>query len=143
MTLHNFLNERIADFGVMYFKLHRFHWFVQGPDFYPRHAKYEELYDEITAIFDEYAERLLAIDGAPAATMKEYLALSKISEEGSEVSSEAIFKTLIKDYSYMVAALKEGIDLAEDQGDNVTADMFIGTIATFEKHLWMFKQSIK
>lgn len=143
MTLHNFLNERISDFGVMYFKLHRFHWFVKGPDFYPMHEKYEELYDEMTATFDEFAERLLSIGGAPAATMREYLALSKISEEGNETNSNDIFKTLIKDYSHMTEALKQGIGIAEDQGDDATADMFIGTITTFEKHLWMFKQSLK
>jgi len=43
----------------------------------------------------------------------------------------------------MTEALKQGIGIAEDQGDDATADMFIGTITTFEKHLWMFKQSLK
>jgi starvation-inducible DNA-binding protein len=142
MTLHGFLNERIADFGVMYFKLHRFHWYVEGPFFYPLHEKYEELYDELTELFDEYAERLLSIGGKPASTMKEYLALSKISEEGNEVAPKAIFETLVKDYSHVVAALKEGIELAEGERDMVTADMFITTVAAFEKHLWMFKQSM-
>jgi len=142
MTLHGFLNERIADFGVMYFKLHRFHWYVEGPFFYPLHEKYEELYDELTELFDEYAERLLSIGGKPASTMKEYLSLSKVSEEGNEVAPKAIFETLIKDYSHVVAALKEGVELAEGERDMATADMFIETIATFEKHLWMFKQSV-
>jgi len=141
MKLHQFLNERIADLGVLYFKLHRFHWFVEGPAFYPMHAKYEELYDEVTALFDEYAERLLSIGGKPLATMKEYLSVSKISEEGSEVTPEAIFVTLIKDYSYFVQNLKEGVKLAEGEGDMTTADMFIESIGSFEKHLWMFKQS--
>ena len=143
MTLHGFLNERIADFGVLYFKLHRFHWYVEGEGFYPLHAKFEELYDELTALFDEYAERLLSIGGAPASTMKEYLALSKISEEGKEVAPKAIFETLIKDYSHVVTALKQGIELAEGERDMATADMFIETVTTFEKHLWMFKQSVK
>jgi starvation-inducible DNA-binding protein len=142
MTLHGFLNERIADFGVLYFKLHRFHWYVEGPSFYPLHGKYEELYDELNELFDEYAERLLSIGGKPASTMKEYPSLSKISEEGNEVAPKAIFETLIKDYSHIVAQLKEGIELAEGQRDMATADMFIETIATFEKHLWMFKQSV-
>ena len=143
MKLHNFLNERIADFGVMYFKLHRFHWYVEGGSFYPLHEKFEELYDELTALFDEYAERLLSIKGSPASTMKEYLSLSKISEEGKEVEPKAIFETLIKDYSHVVDALKEGIELAEGERDMATADMFIETVTTFEKHLWMFRQSVK
>ncbi|MCL2169714.1 MAG: DNA starvation/stationary phase protection protein [Defluviitaleaceae bacterium] len=143
MTLQNFLNARIADFAVMYIKLHRFHWFVEGPLFLPLHSKYEELYDEATGLFDEFAERLLSIGGTPASTMKEYLNLAGIKEDGNEVTPKDIFTTLIKDYTFLVDELKKGVSIAQDEGDEPTADMFIGTIATFEKHVWMFKQSIK
>ncbi|MCL2855032.1 MAG: DNA starvation/stationary phase protection protein [Defluviitaleaceae bacterium] len=143
MALKNFLNVRISDLAVMYIKLHRFHWFVEGPLFLPLHEKYEELYDEMTALFDEFAERLLAIGGAPASTMKEYLSLTQISEDGSEVTPKAIFETLIKDYTFLAEELKKGIAIAQGEDDEATADMFIGTITTLEKHVWMFKQSIK
>ncbi|MDR2168286.1 MAG: DNA starvation/stationary phase protection protein [Clostridiales bacterium] len=143
MALKDFLNVRIADLAVLYIKLHRFHWFVEGKLFYPLHAKFEELYDEATELYDEFAERLLAIGGAPAATMKEYLALTMISEEGNEVAPKDIFNTLIKDYSLLVDELKKGIAIAQDADDESTADLFIGTITTLEKHLWMFKMSIK
>jgi len=143
MALHNFLNERIADFAVMYIKLHRFHWFVEGPDFYPHHAKFQELYEETTELFDEFAERLLAIGGAPVATLKKYLELTKICEEGNEVTPKAIYTTLIKDYTTMAEELKKGIEIAQSAGDEVTADMCIGTVNTLEKHVWMFKMSVK
>ena len=143
MKLEKFLNERIADFGVIFIKLHRFHWLVEGPDFYPVHAKFQELYEEINELMDEYAERLLSIGGRPVSTMKEFLNMTKISEEGSEVKSADIFKTLIKDYSILVDALKEGIGIAEGEDDDTTADLFISTIGTFEKHLWMFKAILK
>jgi starvation-inducible DNA-binding protein len=143
MALKDFLNARIADFAVLYIKLHRFHWYVEGCAFYPLHAKFEELYDEATGLYDGFAERLLAIGGKPAAGMKQYLALTQISEEGNEVKPKEIFETLIKDYGLMVDALKKGIGIAQAEDDESTADMFIGTITTLEKHLWMFRQSIK
>ena len=143
MSLHKNMNERIADLALLNIKLHKFHWYVEGSDFYPVHGKLEELYDEVNELYDEYAERLLAIDGKPAATMKEYLQLSKISESGNEVKPKEIFTTLIADYGHFVAGLKKGIELAEDAGDNATADMFIDTVTNFEKHIWMFKQTVK
>ena len=143
MNLKDFLNVRISDLAVMYIKLHRFHWFVEGSGFYALHEKFEELYDETTGFFDEFAERLLAIGGTPASTMKQYLALAEISEEGNEVKPKDIFEALIKDYNFLAEALKKGVGMAQDAEDEPTADLFIGTISTLEKHIWMFKQSIK
>lgn len=143
MALKKFMNVRISDLMVMYVKLHRFHWYVEGPLFLPLHVKFEELYDEMTELFDEFAERLLAIGGTPAATMKEYLEIAEIKEDGNEVAPNAIFETLIKDYTFLAEELKKGVGVAQDEGDEATADLFIGTIATLEKHVWMFKQSVK
>lgn len=143
MKLHQFFNERISDLAILYIKLHRFHWYIEGPSFYQLHEKYEELYDEATALYDEFAERLLAIGGKPYATMKDYLAHGTISEEGNETDPKDIYATLIKDYEGQVNALKEGVKIAEDAGDDTSADLFISTIGALQKHLWMFKQSAK
>ena len=143
MSLEKTLNQFIADFSLTYFKLHRFHWFVEGAGFFSLHEKYEELYDETTALLDEYAERLLAIGGKPISTMKEFLAATTLSEEGSETKPDDIHKTIIADYQKMVDNLKKGISVAEEADDNTTADLFIETIGTFQKHIWMFKQTIK
>ena len=143
MNLEKVLNERIADFAVLYFKLHRFHWFVQGLGFHACHKLYEELYDETTALVDEFAERLLAIKGVPVATMKGYLELASISEEGNEVTPQEISKTLVKDFGHVVECLKVGIDAAEESKDLVTADLFTVTIGQLEKHMWMLNQTLK
>ena len=143
MTLHEVLNQRIADFAVLYFKLHRFHWFVQGTDFYTLHELYEELYDEATAQLDEFAERLLAIGGSPVATLKGYLEITALSEAGDERDGIAIAHALIADYNTIVDGLKKGIGIAEDAGDHSTADMFISTITDIQKHVWMLKQFVK
>lgn len=142
MTLEQVLNQRIADFGVLYIKLHRFHWYVEGSGFFTLHAKFEELYDEITACLDEYAERLLTINGKPVATLKEFLELATISEEVKEKNSHDMIKTLINDYSLIVEKLKEGAKIAEDNDDTLTSDLFMDTVGNFEKHLWMLNKSI-
>lgn len=64
MNLENVLNQQIADFNVLYTKLHRFHWYVKGPQFFTLHEKFEEFYNETADYIDEYAERLLAIEEA-------------------------------------------------------------------------------
>lgn len=141
MTSHEILNKSIANFAVLYFKLHHFHWFVSGPGFYHYHKLFEELYDETTENLDQFAERLLAIGGTPASTLKEYLNLSTISEGGNEKLPVEIVKVLSEDYGKIRDDLKAGIGVCESEGDYPTADMFIGTIEAMEKHLWMMRQA--
>ncbi|NCA96370.1 MAG: DNA starvation/stationary phase protection protein, partial [Methanomicrobia archaeon] len=43
--LHTLLDLQVANFSVLFTKLHHFHWFVEGPQFFALHAKFEELYD--------------------------------------------------------------------------------------------------
>lgn len=141
--LEKALNERIADFAVLYFKLHRYHWFVKGPGFYSLHSLFENLYDASTALLDQFAERLLAIGGTPAATMKEYISLATLSEQGNEEDSMLIAQTLMSDYQTIVNGLKSTVSTAESADDASTADMCIATITDIEKNIWMLRQFMK
>ncbi|EFU83065.1 Dps family protein [Staphylococcus lugdunensis M23590] len=40
------LNQQVANWTVAYTKLHNFHWYVKGPNFFSLHVKFEELYNE-------------------------------------------------------------------------------------------------
>ena len=55
------LNQQVANWTVAYTKLHNFHWYVKGPNFFSLHEKFEELYNEASQYVDDLAERILAI----------------------------------------------------------------------------------
>ena len=97
MTIQSELNLQIANWSVLYTKLHRFHWYVKGPLFFTLHAKFEELYDEAALVVDQVAERLLAVQGEPIATMKEYLETASIQESNNETKASDMVATLVKD----------------------------------------------
>lgn len=80
MTLHNELNKQIANWSTLYIKLHNYHWYVKGSQFFTLHEKFQELYEEAALHVDEIAERLLAVKGKPIATMSDYLKTSSIKE---------------------------------------------------------------
>ncbi|MNI78977.1 DNA protection during starvation protein 1 [compost metagenome] len=86
---------------------------------------------------DELAERLLAIGGKPAATIKEYLALSSLQEATGGESAKDMVAALVKDFGVLVEESKALIGLAEESGDQPTADLLIGIRSTLEKHVWM------
>ena len=53
------INKQVANWTVLYVKLHHYHWFVTGHHFFTLHEKFEELYDEANGHIDVLAERIL------------------------------------------------------------------------------------
>ena len=137
MTIQSELNLQIANWSVLYTKLHRFHWYVKGPLFFTLHAKFEELYDEAALVVDQVAERLLAVQGEPIATMKEYLETASIQESNNETKASDMVATLVKDYTQINESLKQLAEVAETENDTITNDLAVGLIEKIDTHLWM------
>jgi starvation-inducible DNA-binding protein len=131
------LNLQTANWTVLGVKLHHYHWYVSGSQFFTLHAKFEELYNEAAGYVDELAERLLAIGGQPASTMKQYLALTSLQEGRGGEDAKEMVRQLIKDFTTVAGELKDAIAKAEEQSDQPTADLLIGIRTSIEKHSWM------
>ncbi|MEH6908293.1 Dps family protein [Neobacillus drentensis] len=135
--LVNILNKQIANWSVLYTKLHNYHWYVKGGQFFTLHIKFEEFYNEAGLHVDELAERLLAIGGKPAATMKEYLEISSIKEATGNETADEMVESVINDFSIIIGELKEGMSYAADKSDETTGDMLLAIHSGLEKHVWM------
>ncbi|MFS0766147.1 Dps family protein [Peribacillus phoenicis] len=136
--LGTLVNKEIANFSVLYTKIHNYHWFVNGPHFFELHQKLEELYKEVTSNYDELAERLLAIGEKPVATLKEYMELTTIEEATGKENTEDMVQSVISDFEKLSEEFLEIIEVAE-QEDPVTADMLTGMKKSLNKHAWMLR----
>jgi starvation-inducible DNA-binding protein len=137
--LTELVNKQIANWSVLYIKLHNYHWFVKGPHFFTLHEKFEELYNEAAVNIDELAERLLALDGQPVATMSAILEISSIKEASGSEAAEEMVQTIANDFSILISELKEAMSVAEEADDETTGDMLLGIHQSLEKHNWMLK----
>ena len=137
------LNQKVANWTELFTKLHNYHWYVKGPHFFSLHEKFEAFYNEASTYIDELAERILAIQGNPIATLKESLELSVVKEAKKDLTAEEMVKDLSKDFDKIIKQLEEGKAAAESADDEMTADMFLGMITNLEKHNWMLKSFLK
>lgn len=137
------LNQQVANWTVLFTKLHNYHWYVKGPHFFSLHEKFEAFYNEASTYIDELAERILAIQGNPIATLKESLELSVVKEAKKDLTAEEMVKDLSKDFDKIIKQLEEGKAVAESADDEMTADMFLGMVTNLEKHNWMLKSFLK
>ena len=133
------LNQQVANWTVAYTKLHNFHWYVKGPNFFSLHTKFEELYNEASQYVDDLAERILAIGGNPIGTLSECLDKSIVNEAGKHYSAEEMVEELSKDFSKISKQLEQAIEVAGSASDDVSEDMFIGMQTSVDKHNWMLQ----
>lgn len=135
--LHAALNVQVANWSVLYTKLHNYHWFVKGPFFFTLHEKFEEFYNEAAAVVDEAAEILLASGGTPVSTMKEYLELATIEEASGSINANEMVSNLVADYKKLQSELKEIAELADDADNDSINDFAVGLVAKLDLHIWM------
>ncbi|WP_426445405.1 Dps family protein [Paenibacillus sp. S-38] len=133
------LNTQIANWTLLFTKLHNYHWYVKGPQFFTLHLKFEELYTEAALHVDNLAERLLALGGSPVATLREVLELSAVKDARGQETAEEMVRSIVEDFGLVVAQLKEGMSLAAAEGDETTGDMLLAIHSSLEKHVWMLR----
>ncbi|UTR13352.1 DNA starvation/stationary phase protection protein [Salipaludibacillus sp. LMS25] len=131
------MNHQLANWNVLNTKLHNYHWYVTGPSFFTLHEKFEEFYNEAATNIDEIAERILTIGDSPIATLKEYLNEASIKEATGDETPADMVAALVTDFETISDESAQLIDVAEDNKDDVTADMFIAIKSSIEQHIWM------
>ncbi|MBE6183913.1 MAG: DNA starvation/stationary phase protection protein [Bacillus sp. (in: Bacteria)] len=137
--LPELVNKQVANWTVLYTKLHNYHWYVKGPEFFSLHVKLEELYNLADQYIDEIAERLLAINGKPVATLKESLQLASIDEAKGNESTEEMVQAVVDDFKTIMKEIKQLIEISDDNHDDATSDLFTGIRTELEKNIWMLE----
>ncbi len=143
MNLEKLLNEQVANLIVFYVKLHNYHWFVKGSQFYQLHELFEELYDETTENYDEVAERMLMLEMVPVATLKDSLALATLKEATGKESTDEMILNVLNDFKHLNERFGAVLEAADEAQDDVTADIMTTIRSSFQKHIWMLREMLK
>ena len=122
------LNQVVADLYVAHIALHQVHWYMRGRGFLVWHPKMDEYMDSLDGYLDEISERLITLGGKPYSTLTEFLQHSEIEES---------LERVLAIYRYLIALFQKALDVTDEEGDDVTNDIFVGAKAELEKTVWM------
>ncbi|RZI49186.1 Dps family protein [Lactococcus kimchii] len=133
------LNQTVADLFKASVLVHQVHWYMRGAGFLTLHPKMDELKDQLDEALDEFAERLITIGGSPLSTLAEYEATSKIKMTTAKwgKSNAERLQEILTAYKYLAEVFKKGIKVADEDGDDVTVDLFTTALGDIEKTIWM------
>jgi starvation-inducible DNA-binding protein len=137
------LEKILASSYVLYTKTQNYHWNVTGPTFSMLHKLFEDQYTELSAAVDDLAERIRGL-GAPApGSLAFFLGKTGIQEE-PEPHHDALrmLKALLSDHQTLITLLRKGIETAQAEGDEGTADLLVERLRSHEKTTWMLKSHL-
>lgn len=139
------LVSTLADEFVLYTKTKKAHWNVEGPDFYNKHLFFEAQYGQLDDIIDDLAERIRTLGHYAPATLREYLALTHLSEHHLESNDSLTYiRALLSDHESIIIHLRENIEnFAVEFRDSGTSDYITGLLETHEKMAWMLRSHLK
>ena len=138
------LIKYLANLGVEYIKLHNLHWNVVGINFKAIHEYLEGLYDGVSASLDSVAELLKMHDEVPAASLKEYLALSSLEELPSvELKGKDVLEIVLKDFNEFKQLAESIRALADEEDVYDVVSAMESDLEQFNKSIWFIKAMLK
>ncbi len=138
------LSQCLAETYALYLNTQKCHWNVEGSNFASLHRMFEEEYEILEDYVDVLAERIRGLGAYAPGSFVEFEELSNVPQiEGLQLLPEKMIKILLKGYEALIHSMKETIELAENEGDNGTADILLGQIEQHDKTMWMLRSTIK
>lgn len=138
------LNQQLADTFDLYSQTKQAHWNVKGAQFYPLHELFDKLAEELVGYTDLIAERATALGGLTQGTVRLSAANSQLAEFPSDVTaSMPMVAALAERYAALSASTRQAIEIANDQGDLATADLFTEVSRGLDKALWFLEAHLQ
>ena len=139
------LGKILADEYVLYTKTRKAHWCVTGPDFHSKHLFFEAQYVQLEEVIDEMAERIRSLGHFPPASLKEFLALTHLTEQSRQKNDSTGYITdLLGDHESILMHLRGNINgYANALHDAGTSDYITGLLETHEKMAWMLRAHLE
>lgn len=132
------LNQAVADLYVAHVALHQVHWYMRGRGFLVWHPKVDEYMEVLDGQLDEISERLITLGGSPFSTLTEFLQNSEIEEEAGEYRNvEESLERVLAIYRYLSELFQKGLDVTDEEGDDVTNGIFADAKTETDKTIWM------
>jgi starvation-inducible DNA-binding protein len=137
------LSHLLADTYALYLQTHNFHWNVEGPMFNTLHLMFEVQYNELWLAVDTVAERIRSLGFHAPATYSQLIKLTSIDEVEGVPAAMDMISYLVKGHEAVTRTARTAFKLADEAGDESSADMLTQRLQIHEKTAWMLRSMLK
>ncbi|RYF72730.1 MAG: DNA starvation/stationary phase protection protein [Comamonadaceae bacterium] len=138
------LSRVLADTYTLYLTTHNFHWNVTGPHFNSLHAMFMDQYTELWTSTDVIAERIRALGHYAPGSYAEFSKIATVPDV-PQVPPRAMemVRILVKGHETVSRIAREFIPVAEEAGDDPTADMLTARCTVHDQTAWMLRSLLE
>jgi starvation-inducible DNA-binding protein len=138
------LSRVLADTYTLYLTTHNFHWNVTGPHFNSLHAMFMDQYTELWNSTDVLAERIRALGHYAPGSYAEFSKIATVPDV-PQVPPKAteMVRILVKGHETVSRIAREFIPVAEEAGDDPTADMLTARCTVHDQTAWMLRSLLE
>ena len=131
-----------TNFGL-YFKIHSYHWNIEGPDFVQYHKFLGKLYEQVFNNTDLIAEKLRALETYTPVSLTRMKELSDIEEDVSVLEAMPMFQNLVVANDRYIIHLRAGIVAAEAANEPAIGNFLQDLLDQHQKLAWFLKSITK
>lgn len=134
------LARLLADTYTLYLTTHNFHWNVSGPMFNSLHAMFKAQYTELWNAVDPIAERIRSLGEPAPGSYAQFARLSSLADAPeTPPKAEAMIRILAEGHEATARSARSLFPVADEAGDQATADLATQRVAVHEKAAWMLR----
>jgi len=134
------LNRLLANYFVLYIKLHRYLWYIKGEQSLSLLNWLKEKNAVCKQQIDHLVELILLLEGRPFATMEKYIKEATIEEASADDEITEMIQQLIADTTEMLNSINE---LIEDELATENRRVVEQTLSLLEYELLKIQQECK
>ena len=138
------LSRLLADTYTLYLTTHNFHWNVTGPMFNTLHQMFMEQYTELWNAVDPIAERIRALGHWAPGGYAQLSSLSSVADAPAvPPKAMEMIRILQRGHEAVARTAREVFPLADEAGDQPTADLLTQRLDIHEKAAWMLRSLLE
>ena len=138
------LNQHLADLTDLFTQTKYAHWNVKGRQFYQLHLLFDQLAATVVESIDEVAERITALGGLARGTARMAVENTRLDEFPPDtISAEDVLRVMADRYAAAAEHVRGGIDQADEQGDQGSADLLTEIVRELDKSLYFIEAHLQ
>ncbi|WP_295850117.1 Dps family protein [uncultured Xylophilus sp.] len=138
------LSRVLADTFTLYFTTHNFHWNVTGPHFTSLHAMFMDQYTELWNSTDTIAERIRSLGHYAPGSYAEFSKIATVADVPQQPpKAKEMIRILVQGHETVSRISREFIPVAEEAGDDATADMLTARCQVHDQTAWMLRSLLE
>jgi len=139
----NLLKVAFASEYAFYLKAQNFHWNIEGYLFPQYHEFFGNIYEEVGASIDTFAEQLRAVRIYTPAAFTTLDELSEVECQEQVPDGMQMTQELLADSDLMAEMFKTVYQAADAMGDYGLANFLADRQNAHRKHSWMLRSTLK